>query len=110
MTDPKNISILDYSYQLPDDKIAHFPLTNRDDSKLLIYKQGAIAEDCYKNIATHLPEKSLLLFNNTKVISARLIFQKPTGGIIEIFCLEPDVQYADIATAMLQKSKVHWQC
>ena len=110
MTDPKNISILDYTYHLSDDKIAHFPLQNRDDSKLLIYKHGDIEVDCFKNIASHLPENSFLIFNNTRVVEARLLFQKPTGGIIEIFCLEPDVQYADITTAMLQKGKVYWQC
>ena len=91
MTDPKNISILDYTYHLSDDKIAHFPLQNRDDSKLLIYKHGDIEVDCFKNIASHLPENSFLIFNNTRVVEARLLFQKPTGGIIEIFCLEPDV-------------------
>jgi S-adenosylmethionine:tRNA ribosyltransferase-isomerase len=110
MTDPQNISINDYTYSLPEGRIAKYPLAERDASKLLIYNDGAIAEDTYKNIAHHIPENSLLIFNNTKVVEARLLFQKPTGGVIEIFCLEPHEQYADITTAMLQKSKVLWQC
>jgi len=110
MTNPRNISILDYSYPLPEKRIAHYPLPERDASKLLIYRDGKITSDIYRNIATHLPENSLLIFNNTKVIEARLLFQKPTGGVVEIFCLEPDEQYPDITTAMLQKEKVQWKC
>jgi S-adenosylmethionine:tRNA ribosyltransferase-isomerase len=110
MTDHGNISILDYSYFLPEKRIAHYPLPERDASKLLIYRDGKITADIYRNIAAHLPENSLLIFNNTKVIEARLLFQKPTGGVVEIFCLEPDEQYADITTAMLQKEKVWWKC
>jgi S-adenosylmethionine:tRNA ribosyltransferase-isomerase len=85
-------------------------LKKGDNSKLLLYKNGVIKEDVYRNIANHLPENSLLIFNNSKVVEARLLFQKPTGGIIEIFCLEPHEQYADITTAMLQKEKVIWKC
>lgn len=107
---PKNISIEDYSYLLPEDRIARFPLAERDASKLLIYNNGAIATDTYRHIDQHLPENSLLIFNNTKVIEARLLFRKATGGIIEIFCLEPHEQYSDITTAMLQQGKVLWKC
>lgn len=107
---PKNLSITDFTYSLAEDKIANYPLTQRDASKLLIYKEGEFSEDIYKNIASYIPENSLLVFNNTKVVEARLLFQKPTGGIIEIFCLEPHEQYADITTAMLQHKKVLWQC
>ena len=110
MSNPRNISIQDYNYSLPEEKIAKYPLANRDDSKLLVYNKGKITEDIYKNIANQLPEDSLLIFNNTKVVEARLLFQKATGGVIEIFCLEPHEQYADITTAMLQKEKVFWQC
>lgn len=110
MTDPRNISIRDYAYSLPEERIAKYPLAERDASKLLIYKEGAITEDVYKNIAHYIPENALLVFNNTKVVEARLLFQKPAGGVIEIFCLEPHEQYADITTAMLQKRKVLWQC
>lgn len=107
---PKDLSINDYTYYLPEERIAKYPLAERDASKLLIYKNGKIEEDVYRNIANHIPAKSLLVFNNTKVVEARLLFQKATGGVIEIFCLEPHEQYPDITTAMLQKEKVLWQC
>ncbi|MBK7884912.1 MAG: S-adenosylmethionine:tRNA ribosyltransferase-isomerase [Chitinophagaceae bacterium] len=107
MTHPKNISIQDFSYHLPDDKIAVHPLPERDASKILIYKAGNIITDIYKNIADYLPEKSLLVFNNTKVINARIKFIKPTGGVIEIFCLEPLEEYT---IAMAKKAKVCWKC
>lgn len=107
---PKNISIKEYTYNLPEEKIARYPLEKRDASKLLIYKEGVISEDTYSNLDSHLPPDSLLIFNNTKVIEARLLFQKPTGGIIEIFCLEPHEQYGDITSAMLQSKKVFWKC
>lgn len=107
---PKNISIADYTYSLPENKIANYPLSERDASKLLVYKQGSVTEDVYKTIASHIPDNSFLVFNNTKVVEARLLFQKPTGGVIEIFCLDPHEQYADITTAMLQQGKVLWQC
>ena len=107
---PKNISIKDYNYNLPEEKIARYPLAERDASKLLIYKEGRITEDIYRNIDAHLPENSLLVFNNTKVVEARLLFQKSSGGIIEIFCLEPHEQYGDITSAMLQQKKILWKC
>jgi S-adenosylmethionine:tRNA ribosyltransferase-isomerase len=110
MTQPQNISISTYTYALPDHRIAEFPLAERDASKLLIYRNGAITEDQYKNIASHLPAGALLVFNNTKVVEARLLFQKPTGGFIEIFCLEPHEQYPDITTAMASTGTVQWQC
>jgi S-adenosylmethionine:tRNA ribosyltransferase-isomerase len=105
MKDPRIISIQDYTYSLPEERIAKYPLAERDASKLLIYKEGKISEDIYCNISRHIPEDSLLIFNNTKVVEARLLFQKPTGGVIEIFCLEPHEQYADITTAMLKREK-----
>lgn len=107
---PKDLRIVDFTYDLPDDRIAKFPLEKRDASKLLVYKNEAIAEAIYQHIAHQIPSESLLVFNQTKVIHARLLFQKATGGIIEIFCLEPHEQYADIQTAMLQKEKVWWKC
>jgi S-adenosylmethionine:tRNA ribosyltransferase-isomerase len=110
MIHPKDISIKDYTYELPEERIARYPLPQRDQSKLLVYDRGIIAEDVYQNISSHIPENSLLVFNNTKVIEARLLFQKQSGGVIEIFCLEPHEQYPDITTAMLQKEKVLWQC
>jgi S-adenosylmethionine:tRNA ribosyltransferase-isomerase len=107
---PKDLSIYDFTYHLPDEKIASFPLPERDASKLLIYKEGKISEDIYRNIDSHLPSGSLLVFNNSKVIEARLLFQKRTGGVIEIFCLEPDNRYNDVTTAMLQQGSVYWKC
>lgn len=108
--DPRKISIHDFTYDLPNEQIAHHPLPRRDESRLLVYKSGVISEDRYFNIANHLPVDSLLVFNNTRVVEARILFTKPTGGQIEVFCLEPDSQYPDITTAMLQKGSVHWNC
>ncbi len=107
---PKELSIKDFTYTLPDDRIAKYPLAERDQSKLLIYREGQITEDQYANLAEHITANSLLVFNNTKVVEARLLFQKPSGGNIEIFCLEPHEQYGDITSAMLQKGKVLWKC
>jgi S-adenosylmethionine:tRNA ribosyltransferase-isomerase len=108
--DPRNLAIKDFTYDLPEDRIAKYPLPDRDASKLLTYEQGKITEDIYKNLDRHLPSNSLLVFNDTKVIEARLLFQKLSGGVIEIFCLEPHEQYADITDAMNQHGKVLWQC
>jgi S-adenosylmethionine:tRNA ribosyltransferase-isomerase len=110
MTDPKNISILDYTYDLPADRIALHPLAERDASKLLVYKNGTIQKDIYKNIATHLPTDSLLIFNNTKVIKARIHFQKTSGGVIEIFCLEPYETINEYSQVMNKKGSVKWKC
>lgn len=110
MQHPSSLKIEDYTYDLPDDRIAAYPLQERDASKLLIYRSGNIEEDVYRNIASHIPEKSLLVFNQTKVVNARLLFKKDTGGLIEVFCLEPHNQYPEIQTALLQKNKVWWNC
>lgn len=128
MKHPSLLHIADFTYELPEHKIARYPLEQRDQSKLLIWGSsqnlmGAghgsevlesdfapIRENIYANIADELPSGSLLVFNNTKVVEARLLFQKPTGGLIELFCLEPADQYEDITTAMLQKGSVQWKC
>ncbi len=107
---PKNLSINDFIYDLPDEKIAKFPLQKRDESKLLVYKNREITTSFYKKLASEIPTESLLIFNNTKVVEARLLFEKKTGSVIEIFCLEPAEIYADITTAMLQKNSVQWKC
>jgi S-adenosylmethionine:tRNA ribosyltransferase-isomerase len=107
---PKNLQIKDFVYSLPESKIAKYPLPQRDESKLLIYKNGNIDEDIYYNVEENLPANSLLIFNNTKVVEARILFQKSPASTIEIFCLEPGDMYADITTAMLQKEKVFWKC
>jgi len=116
MTDPRKISIKDYTYFLPEERIASYPLAERDASRLLIYKDDEISEDIFRNISRHIPENSLLLFNNTKVVEARLLFQKPTGGVIEIFCLSPHESFSPgsgedpVFRAFLQQGKVLWQC
>lgn len=107
---PRNLRIEDFTYYLPDGRIAQYPLLERDGSKLLVYKDGQISEDIYRNIAEHLPAGTLMVFNQTRVVHARLLFSKPTGGSVEIFCLEPHSTYGDIQTAMLQKGRVLWKC
>ncbi|HNA15378.1 MAG TPA: S-adenosylmethionine:tRNA ribosyltransferase-isomerase [Ferruginibacter sp.] len=110
MTDPRNISIEEYAYELPDDRIALHPLAERDASKLLIYQDGVIREDIYRNIDQYVPANSLLIFNNTRVIRARIRFQKESGGLIEIFCLEPYEPISDFSTVMNRRSSVRWKC
>jgi S-adenosylmethionine:tRNA ribosyltransferase-isomerase len=110
MTTPKNISIKDFTYELPGEKIALRPLAQRDAAKLLVCKDGIISEDIYKNIDRHLPANSLLIFNNTKVIKARIRFQKQTGGIIEIFCLEPYEAISEYSMIMNKRESVKWKC
>ena len=105
----QQIHIDDFNYELPDERIAKFPLPRRDQSKLLVYKNGNISESQFKNIASLLPEKSLLVYNNTRVIQARLLFQKSTGAKIEIFCLEPVVPH-DYALVFQQNESCSWNC
>jgi S-adenosylmethionine:tRNA ribosyltransferase-isomerase len=107
---PKDLRIEDYTYTLPEERIAMYPMEPRDASRLLVYKDGIISEDTYKHIADHLPTGTLMVFNQTKVVHARLQFQKPTGGAIEIFCLEPHSSLKDMHTAMIQKGQVWWNC
>ena len=82
------LSLSAFNYALPEDRIAHFPLPQRDQSKLLVYQNGTISEDCFSNLSTHIPENALLVFNDSKVIPARIVFKKSTGAKIEVFCLE----------------------
>jgi S-adenosylmethionine:tRNA ribosyltransferase-isomerase len=107
---PKDISIQEFTYELSEDRIASFPLEQRDQSKLLVYKNGLINEDTFTNISNHIPEHSLLVFNESKVINARLRFEKKTGSKIEVFCLEPAELINDYATVMSKQGKVHWKC
>ena len=108
--DPQKIRIDDYSYPLPNEKIAIYPLDKRSDSKLLIFKNGNIQESVFHKLSEQLPENAHIIFNNSKVVAARLQFKKETGGLIEIFCLSPDEQYKDVTTAFLQKKQVNWWC
>jgi S-adenosylmethionine:tRNA ribosyltransferase-isomerase len=110
MKHPRDISISDYTYELPPEKIASHPLSERDASKLLIYNNGKIKEDTYSNIDAHIPQNSLLVFNNSKVINARIRFKKSTGTTIEIFCLEPAEAPNEYATNLATKGIVKWKC
>ncbi|MBA2613785.1 MAG: S-adenosylmethionine:tRNA ribosyltransferase-isomerase [Bacteroidetes bacterium] len=107
---PSFISITDYTYDLPQEKIANYPLANRDASKLLLYKNGEISETGFKNIADNLEAESVLIFNNTRVVQARLNFLNTKGQAIEVFCLEPFLDDLDITQAMLSTQKVNWKC
>ena len=89
MEQTKHIHISEYNYPLPDERIAKYPLKERDQSKLLVYRRGVISDDRFTSLPDYLPEGSLVVFNNTKVIQARLHFRKETGALIEVFCLEP---------------------
>ncbi len=110
MPHPKDLLIADFSYELPNEKIAKYPLAERDASRLLLYKKGIISETVFGNIANHLPTDSLLVFNNSKVIQSRLTFTKPSGGVIEIFILEPCPEYGDITTAMKTTGCIRCTC
>ena len=107
---PTEISLNDYTYNLPEEKIAKEPLKERSDSKLLTYKNGDISQDIFKNIAQHIPSDACLIFNNTRVIPARLFFVKETGALIEIFLLEPVAPTNEVARAMLVKNTCVWKC
>lgn len=105
----KSISIKDYSYDLPETRIAKFPVNPRDTSKLLLYRDGRISSDIFRNLPDYLPEHSLLIYNNTRVIRARLFFHKETGAQIEIFCLEP-LTPADYAQNFQAQGSCEWLC
>lgn len=105
----QQIRIEDFDYPLTDGRIAKFPLTKRDESKLLLYKQGEIEETQFRYITRFLPADALMVFNNTRVIQARLLFRKPTGARIEVFCLEP-VEPHDYALVFRQTERCRWMC
>lgn len=105
----KNINICDYNYILPQDRIATYPLQNRDSSKLLTYKNGEISHTNFEQIIEQIPTESLMVFNNTRVIRARLEFAKATGARIEIFCLEPH-EPNDYSLALSKTSNCEWKC
>ena len=107
MTDIRSISIDEYDYPLPEERIAKYPLAERDASKLLVLKDNRLQASQFKHIGDFLPPKALLVFNETKVIRARLQFQKDTGSHVEVFCLEPDDDYQ---IAFSSGSPVRWKC
>jgi len=108
--DPRLLSIDDYTYELPAEKIAVAPLSVRHESKLLFYKNGVISDHHYLDLAALLPTNSFLVFNETKVIPARLLFEKNTGGTIEIFCLQPGPAYKEMSEALQATSTVTLHC
>lgn len=104
-----DLNISDFDYNLPSERIAKFPLEGRDESKLLVFRDGVIEDSRFRNLVNYLPDGSLVVFNNTKVVRARLIFSKPTGGRIEIFCLEP-IEPADYERAFAATGSCRWSC
>lgn len=109
MLETKKISMEAYDYSLPDDRIAKFPLEKRDESKLLVYENGVISHTTFKNIAGNLPGGALVVFNNTRVIQARLLFRKETGAQVEVFCLEPHAP-SDYALSFQSTGACVWKC
>ena len=107
--DPKHIRISEFNYPLPDERIAKFPLPVRDQSKLLVYRHGEVSEDRFTSLPSYLPTGSLMIFNNTKVIQARLHFRKETGALIEVFCLEP-IEPNDYVLNFQQTEHAAWLC
>ena len=107
--DTRHIQISDYNYALPDERIAKYPLPQRDHSKLLLYRQGKVSEDVFYNLPGHLPQGALMVFNNTRVIQARMHFRKSTGALIEIFLLEPACP-ADYEQMFQTRGRCSWLC
>ena len=107
--DPRHIRISEFNYPLPDERIAKFPLPVRDQSKLLLYRHGEVSEDTFTSLPDYLPAGSLMIFNNTKVIQARLHFRKETGALIEVFCLEPS-EPNDYVLNFQQTEHAAWLC
>ena len=105
----KEIQISDYNYPLPDERIAKYPLPCRDHSKLLLYRHGEVSEDVFCNLSHYLPQGALIVFNNTRVIQARMHFRKATGALIEIFLLEP-ASPADYEQMFQSRERCSWLC
>lgn len=109
MVEQRSINIADFDYPLPDERIAKFPLERRSDSKLLVYRNGTISKSRFCHLAEELPEGAMLVFNNTRVIRARLIMHKPSGARVEVFCLEPHSP-SDYERAFSVKGEAEWSC
>jgi len=107
---PKDLSISDFNYVLPPERIAQFPLEERDQSKLLIYDEGRISEDIFANVVNQLPENSTLILNDTKVIHARIIFKNSNDASIEVFLLEPVEPFHDMQLAIFHHGECTWRC
>ena len=109
IVDPKHIRISEYNYPLPDERIAKFPIAQRDHSKLLIYRHGEVGEDVFYHLPDYLPKGELMVFNNTKVIQARMHFRKETGALIEVFLLEP-AEPTDYELMFQATNRCAWYC
>ncbi len=107
---PRTLAIEAFDYPLPEARIATHPLPQRDQAKLLCWHQDAITDRHFTDLPDTLPSNSTLVLNQSRVIPARLHFVKATGGVIEVFCLEPDARYGGVETALAQQGAVHWQC
>ena len=101
--------IADYNYPLPDERIAKYPLSERDHSKLLVYRDGQVSEDLFYNVGDYILPNALLVYNNTRVIQARLEFFKSTGARVEVFCLEPLVPH-DYQLSLSSTNGCTWKC
>lgn len=110
MSSPNSLSLQQFQYDLPDDRIARFPLAERDSSKLLVYRGSTITHATFHDLAKYIPADSFLVFNNTKVIPARLLFTKTTGATIELFLLNPIPAEQPMSLAMEQRGSAIWQC
>ena len=108
-SDPRHIRISDYNYPLPDERIAKFPIAQRDHSKLLVYRKGDVSQDVFYNLPEYLPKGALMVFNNTKVIQARMHFRKDTGALIEVFLLEP-AEPSDYELMFQTSERCSWYC
>ena len=115
ISDPRHIRISDYNYPLPDERIAKFPMARRDHSKLLVYRHGEVSDDVFYHLPDYLPSGALMVFNNTKVIQARMHFRKsdaqgqPTGALIEVFLLEP-AEPSDYELMFQTTGRCAWYC
>ena len=109
ISNPRHIRISDYNYPLPDERIAKFPIAQRDHSKLLVYRKGEVSHDVFYNLPEYLPKGALMVFNNTKVIQARMHFRKDTGALIEVFLLEPACP-SDYELMFQTSEKCSWYC
>ena len=109
ISNPRHIRISDYNYPLPDERIAKFPIAQRDHSKLLVYRKGEVSHDVFYNLPEYLPKGALMVFNNTKVIQARMHFRKDTGALIEVFLLEPAIP-SDYELMFQTSEKCSWYC
>lgn len=106
----QEIFIKDFDYELPEERVAFFPLEARDKSKLLVLKNEKISSAIFKSLPDYVGEDSSLVLNNTRVIEARILFQKQSGGVVEIFCLHPSESFSDIERELLRQEKTQWNC